>query len=101
MLGRQAASDLGICVVIPLTLVRQDGEVEFYEGCAIDFGGPKVTVFGRIDDRENSRESRIVSGYCFSDFSYHYLRYLCQFIEYTFDNCKCFDQEIEKTLMVE
>jgi hypothetical protein len=50
---RQAASDLGIRLVIPFTFMRQDGEVEFYEGCAIDFRGPKGTVFGRIDGRKN------------------------------------------------
>src|SRR5205807_7582044 len=96
MLGRQAASDLGICVVIPLTLTQQDGEVEFYEGCAIDFGGPKGAVFGRIDDRENSRESHIEAGYCASDLSDRYRRYDRQLFVDTLDDWKGFGRENEQ-----
>jgi hypothetical protein len=66
---RQAVSDLGIRLVIPFTFMRQDGEVEFFEGCAIDFRGAKGTVFGRIDGRKNSRENRKEAGYCASDLS--------------------------------
>ncbi len=90
---RQAASDLGIRVVIPFTLTRQDGEVELYEGCAIDFGGPKGIIFGRIDDRENSRESRIEAGYCASDLSDRYRRYDRQLFVDTLNDWKWFGRE--------
>ena len=87
--------------MIPFTLVRQDGEVEFYEGCAIDFGGPKVTVFGRIDDRENSRESRIEAGYCASDLSDRYRRYDRQLFVDTLNDWKWFGRENETTRLVD
>jgi hypothetical protein len=40
---RQAERDLGIRVEIPFTLKMENGDVEFYEGHVLDFGGPKGT----------------------------------------------------------
>jgi hypothetical protein len=41
---RRVVDDLGIGVEIPLTLKMQNGDVEFYEGHVLKFGGPKGMV---------------------------------------------------------
>jgi hypothetical protein len=51
---RDAARELGIRVEIPVSLVSVDGEIELYEGRAIDFGGPNGVVFGIFDDDRSS-----------------------------------------------
>lgn len=43
----QAAPDLGIRVEIPFVVRTDSGDVEFYEGHLLDFGGPRVRYSGR------------------------------------------------------
>jgi hypothetical protein len=38
---------LGIRVEIPFALRTESGDVEFYEGHVLDFGGPRVRYSGR------------------------------------------------------
>jgi hypothetical protein len=91
---RQAARDLGIQVEIPFTLKMENGDVEFYEGRVLEFGGPKGTVFGTIDlDRNTAKGSRRENGYFASDLSLSYRQYDRQFFIATLDDWKWFGPE--------
>jgi hypothetical protein len=90
---RHAARDLGIRVEIPFTLKMENGDVEFYEGHVLEFGGPKGTVFGIIDLDKNTTKSRTENGYFASDLSLSYRRYDRQFFIDTLDDWKWFGPE--------
>jgi hypothetical protein len=90
---RQAERDLGIRVEIPFTLKMENGDVEFYEGHVLDFGGPKGTVFGIIDLDRNTTKSRTENGYFAPDLSLSYRRYDRQFFIDTLDDWKWFGPE--------
>jgi hypothetical protein len=85
---RVAASALGIRVVIPFMLTREVGDVEFYEGHVLEFGGPKGTVFGIVG--KNTTKNRTENGYFASDLGPSYRRYDRQFFIDTLDDWKWF-----------
>jgi hypothetical protein len=90
---KQAARDLGIRVEIPFTMKMENGDIDFYEGHVLDFGGPKGAVFGAIDVDENSTKSRTENGYFTSDLGLRYRRYDRQFFIDTLDDWKWFGPE--------
>jgi len=86
---KQAARDLGIRVEIPFALKTQTGDVEFYEGHVLDFGGPKGTVFRPITDKDE-RTSRKENGFFASDLGPSHCQYNRQHFIDTLDDWKWF-----------
>ena len=86
---KQAAQDLEIRVEIPFVLRTETGQVEFYEGRVLDFGGPKGTVFRPIsvDKKTRSREEK---GFFASDLGPRYSQYDRQLFIDTLDDWKWF-----------
>jgi hypothetical protein len=72
---QQAAADLGIRVAIPFILVAENGGSESYEAHIVDFGGPKGTVIGRVDDDKGSWNRRRAAGFYVSDLAPTYRKY--------------------------
>jgi hypothetical protein len=69
----EAARDLGIRVVAPFTLRVSEGERITYEAHLLDFGGPKGTVVGVLDD--GLQDGRATQGYYCSNLAASYRRY--------------------------
>ena len=67
----EAAKDLGIRVAAPFT-VQSDQPIT-YEAHVIDFGGPKGTVVGVLDDK--LEDCRATQGFYRSNLSDSYRRY--------------------------
>lgn len=57
----QAGADLGIRVTAPFTLHVSDLEAITFEAHVLDFGGPRGTVTGVLDDKLG--DCRFVQGY--------------------------------------
>jgi len=66
----QAAKDLGIRVAAPFTV--QSGESITYEAHVMDFGGPKGTVVGVLDDKLD--DCRATQGFYTSNLAPSYYR---------------------------
>lgn len=67
-----AAKDLGIRVTAPFTIDVDEDESRIYEAPVQDFGGPKGTVVGVVDDR--LRDCRQAQGYYCSNLAPSYRR---------------------------
>ena len=67
----EAAEDLGIRVAAPFT-VKSDQPIT-YEAHVLDFGGPKGTVVGVLDDK--LEDCRATQGFYRSNLSASYRRY--------------------------
>ncbi|MCX6602279.1 MAG: hypothetical protein NTV52_01650 [Acidobacteria bacterium] len=61
---QQAAADLGITVVAPVSLTTDRGQIESFEAHILDFGGPKGTIAGALESYLNDSPTRL--GYYFS-----------------------------------
>ena len=69
----QAGADLGIRATAPFTLHVSDLEAITYEAHVLDFGGPKGTVTGVLDDK--LIDCRSVQGYYWSNLAPSYRSY--------------------------
>jgi hypothetical protein len=72
-----AAQNLGIRVAAPFTLQANEHEVVTYEAHILDFGGPKGTVTGVLDD--DLRDCRANAGYYCSNLAASYRQYERQY----------------------
>lgn len=68
-----AARDLGIRVTAPFRLQPAESELLVYEAHVTDFGGPKGTVVGTLDD--TLRDCRAAQGFYCSNLSPSYRNY--------------------------
>jgi hypothetical protein len=69
----EAAKDLGIRVTAPFALRNAEDEQVTYEAHILDFGGPKGSVVGVLDDQ--LRDWRATQGYYCSNLAPSYRRY--------------------------
>jgi hypothetical protein len=69
----EAAKDLGIRVTAPFGVQASGGEPIIYEALVLDFGGPKGTVVGVLDDKLD--DCRAIQGYYYSNLSPSYRDY--------------------------
>ena len=69
----EAAKDLEIRVTVPFAVQASDGDPIIYEAHILDFGGPKGTVVGVLDDRLD--DCRATQGYYYSNLSFSYREY--------------------------
>jgi hypothetical protein len=58
----EAAKDLGIRVVAPFTLRSAAGDA-LYEAHIVDFGGPKGTLVGVLEDEPPWKDARKANGF--------------------------------------
>ena len=70
---REAGSDLGIRVTAPFSFPGDREGVLIYEAHVHDFGGPKGTVVGVLDDV--LRDDRSIAGYYCSNLGVSYRTY--------------------------
>lgn len=73
---RKAGTDLGIRVTAPFAIRLSAGEPVIYEAHILDFGGPKGTVVGVLDDELG--DYRAIEGYYSSNLSISYRTYTRQ-----------------------
>jgi len=73
----EAAKDLGIRVAAPFTVQIGGDELVTYEAHVLDFGGPKGSVIGVLDDKLG--DCRATHGYYCSNLAPSYRRYDRQF----------------------
>ncbi len=73
---RNAAKDLGIRVVAPFAMLAAGNESITYEAYVLDFGGPKGTVVGVLEDKLH--DCRAAQGYYYSNLSASYRLYVRQ-----------------------
>ena len=71
----EAAQDLGIRVVAPFTLHSDEGLPVTYEAHIVDFGGPRGTVVGVLEDDAPWKGIRHDHGYYSSNLAPSYRRY--------------------------
>jgi len=71
----QAAKDLGIRVEAPFTLRTPAGDCVAYEARILDFGGPKGTVVGVLNDNAPWKDIRKANGYYGSNLAPSYRQY--------------------------
>jgi len=88
---KEAAQDLRIGVVAPFEL-ESAGDKIVYEAHILDFGGPKGTVAGVIDDEAPWTDARRVQGYYGSNLSPSYRRYDRQLFIDTLNDWQWFGQ---------
>ena len=69
----EAAKDLGIRVTAPFSVQASEREPIIYEALILDFGGPKGTVVGVLDDKLG--DCRATHGYYCSNLSSSYRDY--------------------------
>jgi hypothetical protein len=87
----QAAADLKIRVVAPFTLTTSGGESTLFEAHILEFGGPKGLIVGNKDS-ENG-ETRMASGYYYSNLYPGYRRYNRQLFIDTLNDWRWFGEK--------
>lgn len=70
---REAAKDLGIRVAAPFEVQIAADQLVTYEAHVLDFGGPKGSVVGVLDDELS--DCRATQGYYCSNLAHSYRRY--------------------------
>jgi hypothetical protein len=69
----EAAKDLGIRVVAPFKVQGTEPETATYEAHILDFGGPRGTVAGVLDDQLH--DCRVTHGFYCTNLSASYRQY--------------------------
>jgi hypothetical protein len=60
---REAATELGIRVEVPFSVISGDGTTELYHGLVVDFYDPMGVVLGELDDDTESHKALLDAGY--------------------------------------
>lgn len=89
---RDAADDLGIRVIAPFEITTESGERIAYEAFISNFGGPRGTVVGVLNDAFPD-SVRTAQGYYASNLGPSYQRYRREFFIDTLNDWKWFGDE--------
>jgi glycosidase len=88
----EAAKDLGIRVVAPFVLRSSAGDT-VYEAHILDFGGPKGTLVGVLEDDPPWKDGRKMHGYYGSNLAPSYRHYERQYFIETLNDWQWFGDD--------